>query len=248
MEKNRMVSVLVVHNQSLHRLALRMLLTAEPELTVVAEAASGADAVALNTALHPDVVLMDSRLAARDDITAIRRITRPAPLPQALEPIGRRQPSAHVLALTPAGEHEYAYVALRAGAAGVLHEDADPSQLVAAIRTVAKGDGVITPTLTRALIDTVCRQHTSRFREGSVGIDAFTAREREVLIGVAAGWSNVEIAARLFIAPTTVKSHVSRILSKIGATARVQAVTFAYESGLVRPATLAGRTGATGAS
>ncbi|MFB6679355.1 LuxR C-terminal-related transcriptional regulator [Streptomyces sp. NPDC056390] len=210
-----MISVLVVNDQRLDRLALRLLLTAEPELNVVGEAASGAEAVHLCAALDPDVALIGSRLLKADGIEAIRHIARLPP---------------RVLALTSPRREGYAYAALRAGAGGVLVEDAALDELVAAIRVVAAGGAVVSPGLTRALI------HAVRRLDPAVELGVFTARERDVLIAVASGWSNAEIAQLLSIAPTTVKCHVSRILTKLGARARVQAVTFAYESGLVRPA------------
>lgn len=231
-----MVSVLVVDDQSLQRHALRMLLTAEPDLTVVGEAASGAEAVRMSTALRPDVVLMDTRLSGTDGIETIRRIAWPARLPRSRERAGAGALTPRVLVLTPIGHEGYAYAALRAGAGGFLLDDAAPAELTAAVRAVAAGNAVITPGLTRALIDTVRRQRTTRPHVQEVGLGSFTERERDVLVAVASGWSNAEIAEWLSIAPTTVKSHVSHILAKIGARARVQAVTFAYESGLVRPA------------
>lgn len=139
--------------------------------------------------------------------------------------------------LTSTRHEGHAYAALRAGAGGFLLTDAAPDELIAAIRVVAAGDAVITPALTRALIDTVRdEQAASLPLRREVGLDTLTERERDVLAAVAAGWSNTEIAVRLSIAPTTVKSHVSHILAKIGARARVQAVAFAYESGLIQPA------------
>ncbi|MFF3658744.1 LuxR C-terminal-related transcriptional regulator [Streptomyces olivochromogenes] len=231
-----MTSVLVVHSQSLHRLGLHMLLAAEPDLTVVGEATSGAEAVRLSAALGPDVVVMGDHAADPNGVEAIRRITRPlTPLP-APEPVraGGRPP--RVLVLTPNSHEGYAYAALRAGAGGFLPQDATPHELTAAVRIVAAGDAVTTPGVTRALIDAVRQERPARTTEQETGLDMLTERERDVLTAVASGWSNAEIAARLSIAPTTVKSHVSHILAKIGARARVQAVTFAYESGLVRPA------------
>ncbi|MEU0967935.1 response regulator transcription factor [Streptomyces sp. NPDC005917] len=234
-----MVSVLVVNDQSLQRLALRMLLAAEPGLTVAGEATDGDDAIRASAALRPDVVLMDSRLSGADGIETIRRITRPgrrttrAPgFPGA----GEEASAPRVLVLTAADRQAEAGAALRAGAGGFLLDDADPAELTAAIRVVAAGDAVITPGLTRALIDAVRQQHTVRPLPRTSGLGALTERERDVLVAVASGWSNAEIAQWLSIAPTTVKTHVSNVLAKIGARARVQAVTFAYESGLIRPA------------
>ncbi|MFF3330041.1 LuxR C-terminal-related transcriptional regulator [Streptomyces sp. NPDC002888] len=236
-----MVSVLVVNDQSLQRHALRLLLTAEPDLTVVGEATGGNEAVRACTVLRPDVVLMDSHLSRTDSLDTIRRVARPSTLPGTPEPARAEGRTPRVLVLTAAGREGYAYAALRAGAGGYLDNDATPEELTAAIRIVAAGDAVITPGLTRALIDTVRQQRTTDRRttdrrHRASGLDTLTGREHDVLIAVASGWSNAEIAERLTIAPTTVKTHVSNILAKIGARARVQAVAFAYESGLIRPA------------
>ncbi|MDD9376898.1 response regulator transcription factor [Streptomyces sp. ZAF1911] len=216
-----MISVLVVNDQSLPRRALRMLLAAEPELTVVGEAASGAEAVRLSASLGPDVALMDSRLLKEDGIVAIRFIAQLAP---------------RVLVLTAPGHERYACPALRAGASGLLLTDAAPDELIAAIQVVAIGDAVITPTLTRALIDVVREQGSIRPFTPKSGLEALTRRERDVLVAVASGLTNAEIADRLSISRTTVKTHVSHILAKSGSRGRVQAVSFAYESGLIRPA------------
>ncbi|MFE9450412.1 LuxR C-terminal-related transcriptional regulator [Streptomyces sp. NPDC006739] len=231
-----MVSVLIVTGESLQRLGLRMLLAADPDLDVVGEAASGAEAVRLSAALRPDVVLLDGRLSAPDGAEVIHRVTRPPLLALPAEPGGRQAPPPRVLVLLPSGQEAHAYAALRAGAGGFLLDDATPDELTAALHVVAAGDAVITSGLTRALIDAVRQETPVRPAERGSGLDAFTGRERDVLTAVASGWSNAEIADRLSIAPTTVKSHVSHILAKIGARARVQAVAYAYETGLVRPA------------
>ncbi|MEU2333733.1 response regulator transcription factor [Streptomyces sp. NPDC013172] len=240
--REKTVSVLVVNDQSLQRLALRVLLTAEPGLTVVGEAADGDEAVRASAALRPDVVVMDSTPSRADAIDTIRRITRPPHPAGPTHPVrtqrlpGGEPFATRVLVLTAADREADAWAALRAGAAGFLLDDADPAELTAAIRVVATGDAVITPGLTRALIDAVRQQHTVRPLPRTSGIGTLTQRERDVLIAVASGWTNAEIAQWLSIAPTTVKTHVSNVLGKIGARARVQAVTFAYESGLIRPA------------
>ncbi|MEU5891981.1 response regulator transcription factor [Streptomyces sp. NPDC047461] len=227
-----MTSVLIASDQSLQRHGLRMLLAAVPDLTVTGEARSGSEAARLAAVLRPDVVLLDGRIHETEGTEVIRRITRPPALAVSARPAG----PARVLVLTPTSDEGHAYAALRAGAGGFLPQDATPGELIAAIRVVATGDSVITPHLTRALIDTVRQLQPLGPTASGVGLDTFTQRERDVLTAVASGWSNAEIAARLSIAPTTVKSHVSHILAKIGGRARVQAVTFAYESGLVRPA------------
>ncbi|MES5820339.1 response regulator transcription factor [Streptomyces sp. RG80] len=227
-----MTSVLIASDQSLQRHGLRMLLAGEPDLTVAGEARSGTEAVRLAAVLRPDAVLLDGRIHETEGPDVIRRITHPPALAVSTEPAR----PARVLVLTPTSDEEHAYTALRAGAGGFLPQHATPDELIAAIRVVATGDSVITPHLTRALIDTVRQLQPVRPNAPGVGLDTFTERERDVLTAVASGWSNAEIAQRLSIAPTTVKSHVSHILAKIGGRARVQAVTFAYESGLVRPA------------
>lgn len=231
-----MACVLIVDDQSLQRAGLRMLLAAVPDITVVGATASGGEAVRMSAALRPDVVLMDVRRPLPDDIDTIRRIARPSPLAAVGEGGGAPGRAPRVLVLTSTGDAAYAYAALRAGAGGFLLKDATPDELTAAVRVVAAGDAVITPGLTRALIDTVRHDRAALPRKGAAGPDALTERERDVLVAVASGRSNAEIAARLSIAPTTVKSHVSHILAKIGARARVQAVAYAYEYGLVHPA------------
>lgn len=227
-----MTSVLIASDQSLQRHGLRILLAGEPDLTVAGEARNGIEAARLAAVLRPDVVLLDGRIHETEGPEVIRRITNPPALAVADRPVS----PARVLVLTPTSDEGHAYAALRAGAGGFLPQDATPDELIAAIRVVATGDSVITPHLTRALIDTVRQLQPVGPTASGVGLDTFTQRERDVLTAVASGWSNAEIAARLSIAPTTVKSHVSHILAKIGGRARVQAVTFAYESGLVRPA------------
>ncbi|MHC3467599.1 LuxR C-terminal-related transcriptional regulator [Streptomyces sp. 7R007] len=220
-----MPTVLIVSNHALQRRGLRMLLETRPDLTVLGDAATGSDAVRLCEQGPVDVVLLDSRLPGADDLDTIRRLTRSESV--------RHTP--RVLVLSLAGFDEYGYAALRAGAGGFLTEEATPDELAAAVHTVAAGDAVLPPALTQALIDAVRREAPAPAREPEHRLGTLTGRERDVLAGVASGWSNAEIAERLSIAPTTVKSHVSSILTKIDAHARVQAVVFAYESGLVRP-------------
>ena len=218
-----MTSVLIATGQALQRVGLRMLLESQPDLTVVGEVTHGSGAVRLSALLRPDVVLLDGRTTGTDTVETVRRIAH--------APDG---PVPHVLLLTT-GDDTYPYGALRAGAAGHLLEDATADELVAAVRVVAAGDVVVSPGLTRALIDAVRDQRAVDSSMSGNRLDTLTGRERDVLTAVACGDSNAEIADRLCIAPTTVKSHVSNILTKIGARGRVQAVVFAYESGLVRP-------------
>ncbi|SEE35589.1 response regulator transcription factor [Streptomyces sp. KS_5] len=221
-----MCSVLVAHDQTLQRTGLRLLLEAESDLTVVGEAATPLEAAHMSTDLRPATVILGSHGADPDGLDAIRRITR-SEYPDGNNP--------HVLVLTPAGGENQAYAALRAGACGFLLEDATPAELAAAVRIVAAGNSVITPGLTRALIATV-RQDDLTSRRQEDRLSTLTRRERDILTAVASGWSNAEISERLSISATTVKTHVSHILAKIGVHARVQAVVFAYESGLVQPA------------
>ncbi|WP_060885941.1 response regulator [Streptomyces caniscabiei] len=218
-----MTTVLVVDDQHLQRLGFRMLLEAQPDMTVVGEAAGGGEAVRMAAELRPDVVLMDVRMPGMDGIEATRRIVGTG---------GRSK----VLVLTTFDLDEYAYEALRAGASGFFLKDARPDELVVGIRAVAAGGSVVSPSVTHRLIDTFTRHapggHGS---EQERRLADLTAREREVLGGIASGWTNAEIAERLHLAESTVKSHVSRVLAKIGARDRVQAVIFAYDAGLVRP-------------
>ncbi|MEU1513616.1 response regulator transcription factor [Streptomyces sp. NPDC005811] len=218
-----MTTVLIVDDQALQRLGFRMLLEAQPDMAVAGEAASGSEAVRLTAELRPDVVLMDVRMPGMDGIEATRRIAGSG---------GR----SRVLVLTTFDLDEYAYDALRAGASGFFLKDARPDELVVGIRAVAAGDSVISPGVTRRLIDTYTSRHARRTPAQERRLDDLTPREREVLTALAGGATNTEIAEALHLAESTVKSHVSRILTKIGARDRVQAVIFAYDVGLVRPA------------
>ena len=215
--------VLLCDDQELVRVGLRMIVESQDDLVVVAEAANGEEAVAKSRELRPDLVLMDVRMPVLDGVAATGRICA-------------ELPDARVLIITTFDLDEYAYAALRAGASGFLLKDALPEELVAGIRAVAAGDAVISPGLTRKLIDAFGDRMPGRTPEQERRLDTLTDREREVLTVMASGWSNTEIAERLCLAESTVKSHVSRVLAKIGARDRVQAVIFAYDAGLVRPA------------
>ncbi|MFJ3776256.1 response regulator [Streptomyces sp. NPDC090075] len=217
-----MTTVLIVDDQTLQRLGFRMLLEAQSDMTVAGEATNGSEAVRMTAELRPDVVLMDVRMPGMDGIEATRRIA---------ESGGR----SRVLVLTTFDLDEYAYDALRAGASGFFLKDARPDELVVGIRAVAAGDSVVSPGITRRLIDTYTQRVPAGRAQGEK-LAQLTDREREVLTALAAGATNPEIAAHLHLAESTVKSHVSRILTKIGARDRVQAVIFAYDTGLVRPA------------
>lgn len=215
-----MTSVLVADDQELVRSGLRMVLEAHG-IEVLGEAAHGREAVALTRALRPDVVLMDVRMPVMDGIAATAELVRSGA-------------QSRVLILTTYDLDEYVYGALRAGAAGFLLKAAPPDKVVAGIETVAAGDALLAPTLTRRLIE----EHI-RLPAPVSGVPAelqgLTEREREVLVLMARGLSNDEIAAELVVAQATVKTHVNRVLTKLSLRGRVQAVVLAYETGLVRP-------------
>jgi DNA-binding NarL/FixJ family response regulator len=223
-----MTTVLIVDDQALQRLGFRMLLEGTPGLTAVGEAGHGAEAVRMAAELRPDVVLMDVRMPGTDGIEATRRIVAAG---------GRTR----VLILTTFDLDEYAYAALRAGASGFLLKDARPEELIAGIQAVATGDAVVAPSLTRRLLDAHAHQVLSP--TDAAGPDAdprlrtLSEREHEVLVAIGRGWTNAEIAERLVLSESTVKKHVGRVLAKIGARDRIQAVIMAYDTGLVRPRT-----------
>jgi DNA-binding NarL/FixJ family response regulator len=210
------IRVLLVDDHALARTGFRMVLDAEPDIEVVGEAANGDQAIHSAGRLHPDVVLMDVRMPELDGIAATREIA---------------SDSTKVLMLTTFDLDDYVYDSLAAGASGFLLKDAGPEQLTEAIRVVAAGDALLAPSVTRRLIDDVVgagRRRPARPPE----LDELTPRELEVLRLVAAGLSNAEIAERLVVEETTVKTHVSRLLAKLGLRDRVQAVILAYEIGL----------------
>jgi DNA-binding NarL/FixJ family response regulator len=220
-------SILLVDDQDLLRMGFRMVLDSQPDLAVQAEARDGAEALALVAELEPDVVLMDVRMPRMDGVEATKRIVRSGS-------------ASRVIILTTFDLDEYAYAALRAGASGFLLKDAPPADLLSAIRAVASGDAVVAPSTTRRLLETVAHKlpDPAGRDAGDPLADAqgeLTPREREVLIAVARGWSNAEIAQALVLSEATVKTHVGRILAKLGLRDRVQVVVFAYERGLVAP-------------
>jgi DNA-binding NarL/FixJ family response regulator len=219
------ISVLLADDQPLLRRGFRMILEAEGDLVIAAEAGNGEEAVILAQRHAPDVVLMDIRMPGTDGIEATRRITAAD---------GR----VRVLVLTTFDLDEYAFGALRAGASGFLLKDVRPGELVTAIRTVASGDAVISPRVTRRLLEEyaqVLPLSASQQAERYPQLGALTEREREVLIAVARGLSNTEIAVSLYVSEATVKSHVGRILAKLSLRDRVQVVVLAYEAGLIQP-------------
>lgn len=218
------IRVLLVDDQPLVRAGLRVLFEGEPDIAVAGEAANGEEAVSLARHMRPDVVLMDIRMPVLDGLEATRQI--------AAEP---ELAAVRVLILTTFESDEYVFEALRAGAGGFLLKDAEPLELLHAVRVLAAGDALLSPSVTRRLIDRFAA--APEHRGAPVELDALTAREREVMALVAKGLSNDEIAELLTISPATAKTHVSRAMVKLGARDRAQLVVLAYQSGLV----LAGR-------
>jgi DNA-binding NarL/FixJ family response regulator len=222
------ISVLLADDQPLLRRGFRMIIEAEGDLVVTGEAGDGEEAVSSAGQNPPDVVLMDIRMPVTDGIEATRRIIA-------------ANPAVRVLVLTTFDLDEYAFGALRVGASGFLLKDVRPAELVAAIRTVAQGDAVVSPRVTRRLLEEyaqVIPVPAAHRAERYPQLSSLTDRETEVLEAVARGLSNAEIAVTLFVSETTVKSHVGRILAKLGLRDRVQIVVLAYEAGLVRPGTI----------
>jgi DNA-binding NarL/FixJ family response regulator len=211
------IRVLVADDQSMVRAGFRMLLAGEDDIDVVAEADNGIDAVNKAARFHPTVVLMDIRMPELDGLEATRRILA-------------ADPAARVLILTTFDLDEYIYEALSAGASGFVLKDDPPEQLIAAIRTVAGGDALLSPAVTRRVIKQFARIPRPAAPEQ---FDELTAREREVFLLIATGLSNAEIGQELFISDTTVKTHVTRVLQKLGLRDRVQAVVLAHQAGLV---------------
>ncbi|MGX7823822.1 response regulator [Actinokineospora sp. 24-640] len=218
-----MIRVVVVDDQELMRVGFRMVLGAQDDMEVVGEAGDGRAAIELAERLRPDVVLMDVRMPVLDGVEATKAITAAG--------------TSKVLVMTTFDLDEYALSALRSGASGFLLKDTPPAHLVSALRSVASGDAVVSPSVTRRLLDRFLGQNGGELRDAKV-LDALTEREREVLVLVAQGMSNSEIARKLFLSEATVKTHVGRVLSKLDIRDRVQAVVLAYETGLVRPGDL----------
>lgn len=214
-----MISILICDDQAMMRQGLAMLIDNEPDLRVVGEAEDGLRAIERARRLRPDVILMDVRMPGLDGLAATRRI------------LAEATPGPRVLVLTTFDLDEYVYEALESGASGFLLKDAPAEQLLSAIRIVAGGEALLAPTVTRRLIEQFSR---GRPRRASPDLDQLTAREREVLDLLARGHSNAEIGERLEVGAPTVKTHVARVLEKLNLRDRVQAVVYAYESGLVR--------------
>jgi DNA-binding NarL/FixJ family response regulator len=216
------IKILLADDQALVRAGFRALLDAQDGMTVVAEAADGAEAISLAKRHLPDVVLMDIRMPGMDGLTATRRIGEDPELDQ-----------VKIIILTTFELDEYVFEALRGGAGGFLVKDTEPAELIQAVRVVAQGDALLSPGVTRRLIG----EYASRAKEPlrTAELDLLTDREREVLALVGTGMTNDEIAAKLFMSPATAKTHVSRAMMKLHARDRAQLVVIAYESGLVKP-------------
>jgi DNA-binding NarL/FixJ family response regulator len=216
------IRVVLADDQVLVRSGLAALLDAEADIEVVGEAGDGDAAVRVAERERPDVVLMDIRMPGIDGVEATRRIAADA-----------RLAAVHVVILTTFDHDAYIFEGLRAGAAGFLVKDTDAAEMLRAVRVVAAGEALLAPNVTRRVIAEFAAQ--TRRPETIDGIDRLTIREREVVVLVAAGLSNDEIAARLYLSPSTAKTHTARAMAKLGARDRAQLVVFAYESGLVRP-------------
>ena len=217
-----MIRVAVVDDQALVRGGFRVLVDSAPDLQVVGEASDGVQAVELALAERPDVILMDIRMPSMDGLEATRRI------------LAADNNHVRVLVLTTFDLDEYVFAALKAGASGFLLKDTPPSALLAGIRTVAAGDALLSPSITRHLIEEYVR-HPQEPATPPALLESLTDREIEVLTLVARGWSNAEIAERLYVSPATAKTHLSRLLLKLEARDRAQLIVMAYETGLVSP-------------
>jgi DNA-binding NarL/FixJ family response regulator len=218
-----MVRVLIVDDQSLVRAGFRMILESEEDVEVVGEAADGAEAIAAAEEFSPDVILMDVRMPNVDGLEATRRL------------LEGKDEGPRVLILTTFDLDEYVYEALKVGASGFLLKDTPPEQLVEAIHVVANGDALLSPVITRRVIEEFVRRPPDSLRKPADTLQELTPRELEILRFVARGLSNAEIAKEAFVSETTVKTHVAHILLKLRLRDRVQAVVFAYENGVVSP-------------
>ncbi|MDQ6727293.1 MAG: response regulator transcription factor [Actinomycetota bacterium] len=216
-----MIRVAIADDQSLVRGGFHMILDAQPDIEVVAEASDGAEAVEVSRRLHPDLILMDVRMPGLDGIAATRQLVAQ----------GR---ATKVLILTTFDLDEYVYEGMRAGASGFLLKDVSPAQLIHAVRTVAAGDALLAPTIMRRMIEQFINRPLQT-NERPPTMASLTDREIDVLVRIARGLTNAEIAAELYLSPATIKTHVARVLAKLAVRDRVQAVIAAYEAGLVQP-------------
>jgi DNA-binding NarL/FixJ family response regulator len=237
-ELNEQIRILVADDQGVIRMGLAMILDHEPDLTTVAQAGDGAEALRLIDQFDPDVVLMDIRMPVMDGLVATERITT------ANKAAGRSRPA--VLVLTTFDDEAYVLSAVRAGASGFLLKDTDPDLLVSAVRAVYRGDSLVDPASTRVLLErcmelerqvggTTAAAPAQPDPRWAGALAQLSEREREILVWMARGLSNRDLAGKLFVSETTVKTHVSSVLSKLGLSSRVQAVVVAYEAGVVRP-------------
>ncbi|HEY1690196.1 MAG TPA: response regulator transcription factor [Solirubrobacteraceae bacterium] len=215
-------SLLLVDDQELMRMGFRMVIDSQPDLTILGEASNGIEAVEATRTLKPDVVLMDVRMPEMDGVHATRLIVN-------------SKSTARIIILTTFDLDEYVFAALRAGASGFLLKDSPPNELLSAIRSIASGDAVVAPSVTRRLLARYARRLPAPDHREDKRLQLLTSREREVLLMVARSLSNAEIAEQLVLSEATVKSHVGRILSKLRLRDRVQIVVFAYETGLITP-------------
>jgi DNA-binding NarL/FixJ family response regulator len=217
-----MIRVVIADDQALMRTAFRMIFEAEPDIELVGEASDGAEAVRVTRATSPDVVIMDVRMPGLNGIEATRAL------------VADGGQAVRVIMLTTFDLDEYVYDALLAGASGFLLKDLPPEQLIEGIRAVSRGESLLSPVITRRMIETFIARPRSSVATPDDRLELLTPREREVLILLGRGRSNPEIAAALYVSETTVKTHVQRILAKLGLRDRIQAVIFAYEAGVIR--------------
>jgi DNA-binding NarL/FixJ family response regulator len=217
------IRVVIADDQALMRAGLRMILEVEPDIELVGEAADGDEAVAVVRATRPDVVLMDVRMPNRDGLDATREL------------LADGEDASRIVILTTFDQDEYVYEALHAGASGFVLKDLPPERLVEAIRVVAAGEALLSPPITRRLIEAYVRRPPGEARRPPRELDDLTPRELEMLGLIARGLSNAEIAAQAFVSEPTVKTHVTHILMKLGLRDRVQAVVYAYEHGIAQP-------------